>query len=366
MIPMLNIPRLHAPIEGELRAAFDAVLSSGRFINGPSVTRFEDELAAHVGVAHAVGVSSGTDALLAAMMALGVKPGDRVITTPYTFFATAGCIARLGARPVFVDIERESFNIDPARLEEAVTDDTVGIIPVHLFGRCADMTEVNAVAARHDLWVLEDAAQAISATHAGANAGAMGIAGAFSFFPAKNLGALGDGGAVVTGDDDLAQKIRALRGHGSKVKYYHDVVGGNFRLDALQAALLSVKLPHLAAWEEGRARVALRYREALGGLPGITLPTTEKGDNHVFNQYVIRCDARDDLKAALDGAGVGCAIYYPVPLHLQPCFADLGYRKGDFPHAERAAQETLAIPVDPAMEENDQLVIINLVRKTVK
>ena len=363
---MLNLPRLHAPIEGELKAAFDAVLSSGRFINGPSVTRFEDELAAHVGVAHAVGVSSGTDALLATMMALRVKPGDRVITTPYTFFATAGCIARLGATPVFVDIDPESFNIDAGKLEEAVTDDTVGIIPVHLFGRCADMTEVNAVAARHDLWVLEDAAQAIRATHAGASAGGMGIAGTFSFFPAKNLGAFGDGGAVVTGDDDLAERIRALRGHGAKVKYYHDLVGGNFRLDALQAALLSVKLPHLAAWGEGRRRVAKRYGEALGELPGITLPSTEKGDDHVFNQYVIRCDARDDLKTAFEGAGVGCAIYYPVPLHLQPCFADLGYGVGDFPQAERAARETLAIPVDPALEENDQLVIINLIKKTLR
>jgi len=300
------------------------------------------------------------------MMALCVKPGDRVITTPYTFFATAGCIARLGATPVFVDIDPESFNIDSAKLEEAVTDDTVGIVPVHLFGRCADMTEVNAVAARHDLWVLEDAAQAMGATHAGASAGAMGIAGTFSFFPAKNLGAFGDGGAVVTNDDDLAQRIRALRDHGAKVKYYHDLVGGNFRLDALQAALLSVKLPHLTAWEEGRRRVAKRYREVLGELPGITLPSVEKGDDHVFNQYVIRCDRRNELKAALEGAGVGCAIYYPVPLHLQPCFADLGYGVGYFPQAERAATETLAIPVDPNLEENDQLVITNLIKSTLK
>ncbi len=363
---MLNLPRLHAPIESELKAAFDAALSSGRFINGPFVTRFESELAAHVGVAHAVGVSSGTDALLATMMALRVKPGDRVITTPYTFFATAGCISRLGATPVFVDIDPESFNIDVARLEEAVTDDTVGIVPVHLFGRCADMTEVNAIAARHDLWVLEDAAQAIGATHAGASAGTMGIAGTFSFFPAKNLGAFGDGGAVVTDDDDLADRIRALRGHGAKVKYYHDLVGGNFRLDALQAALLSVKLPHLAAWEEGRRRVAKKYGEALGEFPGIVLPSVKKGDDHVFNQYVVRCDARDDLKTALETAGIGCAIYYPVPLHLQPCFADLGYNVGDFPQAERAAMETLAIPVDPTMEKNDQLLIINLIKKALK
>ena len=366
MIPMLNLPRLHAPFEDELKAAFDAVLSSGRFINGPAVTRFEDELAAHVGVAHAIGVSSGTDALLATMMALHVKPGDRVITTPYTFFATAGCISRLGATPVFVDIDPESFNIDVARLEEAITDDTVGIIPVHLFGRCADMTEVNAVAARHDLWVLEDAAQAVGATHAGASAGTMGIAGAFSFFPAKNLGAFGDGGAIITDDDDLAAEIRALRGHGAKVKYYHDLVGGNFRLDALQAALLSVKLPHLAGWEEGRRRVAGKYRETLSEFPGITLPPVKEGDDHVFNQYVVRCDRRDELKAAFEEAGVGCAIYYPVPLHLQPCFADLGYGPGDFPHSERAAKETLAIPVDPALEENDQLVIINLIQRILK
>ena len=363
-IPMLDIVRLHAPLAGALRRAFDETLAGGRFIGGPAVERFEAELADHVEARRAVGVSSGTDALLVALMALGVRPGDEVITSPYTFFATAGAIARLGARPVFADIEPDGLNIDPAAVEAAVTGATVGIVPVHLFGQTAALDPLVELAERRGLWVLEDAAQAIGARHRGRPAGAIGDAGIYSFFPAKNLGALGDAGAVVTGDDALADRIRALRQHGGARRYEHDEVGGNFRLDALQAAFLSVKLPHLAGWEEGRRRVAGRYRAGLGDVGGLELPEERAGRRHVFNQHVVRVGGgrRDALRGALADAGVASAIYYPRPLHLQPCFAGLGLREGDLPEAERAARETLAIPVDPLLSADDQDRVIAAVR----
>ncbi len=299
------------------------------------------------------------------MMALGVKPGDEVITTPYTFFATAGCVSRLGARPVFVDLDPTTFNIDPAGIEAAITDKTVGIIPVHLFGQCAHMTAIGPLAKARGLWVLEDAAQSIGSAHKGAVAGTMGTAATFSFFPAKNLGALGDAGAVVTNDGDLAQRMRMLRGHGARQKYFHDMVGGNFRLDALQGAILTVKLPHLVSWEEGRRRVAAGYAEALSQVDGLTLPREAPGDRHVYNQYVIRCDRRDELREGLSQRGIGNAIYYPAPLSVQPCFADLGYAGGDFPVAERASAETLAIPVDPNLTAEQQQVVIDAIREVL-
>ncbi len=350
-IPMLDLTRLHAPIADEMKRVFAKTLESSRFIGGPAVERFEEQLAKRVGTPGAIGVSSGTDALIVALMGLGVKPGDEVITSPYTFFATAGSIARLGAKPVFVDIEPDTFNINPALIEGAITDRTVGIVPVHLFGQCADMDPILELARARDLWVLEDAAQAIGARYRGQAAGTMGDAAAFSFFPAKNLGALGDAGAVVTGNADLADRMRALRQHGAVKKYFHEEVGGNFRLDALQAALLSVKLPHLTGWEEGRRRVAGSYRELLGGEPGVTLPVEREGNFHVFNQYVIRTRERDTLKRALTEAGIGCAIYYPKCLHVQECFSFLGHGPGDFVEAQRAAKETLAIPVDPNLDD---------------
>jgi dTDP-4-amino-4,6-dideoxygalactose transaminase len=357
-IPMLNVPRLHESFRNELEASFAATLDSGRFINGPAVTGFESELAKYTGVTRAIGVSSGTDALIVAMMGLGVQPGDEIITTPYTFFATAGSISRLGAVPVFVDIEPDTFNISPKKIAAAITSKTVGIVPVHLFGQCAQMDPINRIAKDHDLWVLEDAAQAIGAEYFGRKVGTFGNAAILSFFPAKNLGGLGDAGAVLTDDEELADKIIALREHGSKTKYHHQMVGGNFRMDALQAGFLSIKLPHLARWEAGRQRVAARYRQLLGGVEEVTLPTVCYGLRHVFNQHVITSSRRDKLQNALQDENIGCAIYYPVPLHMQECFGNLGGKEKDFPLSEKAAATSLALPIDPCLsdEEIDRVV----------
>ncbi len=346
---MLNLVRMHAPIAEEMKRVFSEVLESGRYIGGTAVEGFEKELAAHIGAEHAIGVSSGTDALLVTLMALGVGAGDEIITTPYTFFATAGSIARLGAKPVFIDIDPITFNIDTTAIEAAVTERTVGIVPVHLFGQCAEMIPALDVARTCGLWVVEDAAQAIGAKFHQRSAGTMGKAGTFSFFPAKNLGALGDAGAVVTDDPGLAEQVRSLRQHGAKQKYRHDCIGGNFRLDALQASLLSVKLPFLEEWEAGRRRVAARYHELLSDLEELTLPVEPDERRHVFNQYVVRSPKRDAIKRSLESAGIGCAVYYPEPLHVQECFAHLGYCRGDFPEAERAAKESLALPIDPLL-----------------
>ncbi len=365
---MLDLVRLHAPLKADFQAALDEALSTGRFINGPAVDAFEGALADHVGAAHAVGVSSGTDALLVALMALGVGPGDEVITTPYTFFATAGSIVRLGARPRFVDIDPGTFNIDPAQVADAVGPNTVGVIPVHLFGQCADMEPILALAEAAGIWVLEDAAQAIGAAVHGRQAGTLGVAGTYSFFPAKNLGALGDGGAVVTGDPALGERLRSLRHHGAGAgaKYAHELIGGNFRLDALQAAFLSAKLPRLRAWEAGRRRVAGRYAEGLAGIEALRLPRETDGCRHVFNQYVVRTPFRDELRRALGDAGIGSAVYYPRPLHLQRCFEFLGHKRGEFPVSEAAALDSLALPVDPLLEERDQARIVSVIRGCVE
>jgi dTDP-4-amino-4,6-dideoxygalactose transaminase len=365
-IPMLDLVRLHAPLRAALAAAFEQTLATGRFIGGPAVEGFEDQLADHVGAGHAVAVSSGTDALLVSLMALGAGPGDEVITSPYTFFATAGCIARTGATPVFVDIEPDTFNIDVALIEAKLTDRTVGIVPVHLFGQCADLEPLLALGRERGLWVLEDAAQALGAQVDGQMAGALGTLGTFSFFPAKNLGALGDGGAVVTNDSALAGVVGELRQHGAQQKYRHELVGGNFRLDALQAALLSVKLPHLRQWEAGRRNVAERYGARLGNLPGLTLPLERPGQRHVFNQYVIRTTKRDAVARALTAAGIGSAVYYPVALHLQKCFESLGYKAGAFPESERASEESLAIPVDPLIEAGDQQKVAEVIKEVLQ
>jgi dTDP-4-amino-4,6-dideoxygalactose transaminase len=311
-------------------------------------------------------MSSGTDALLAALMALGVKPGDEVITAPFTFFATAGCIARLGARPVFADIEPGGFHLDPAQIEARVTDRTVGVVPVHLFGACAAVDVIRAITDRRGLWMVEDAAQAIGATRRGRKAGTIGALGALSFFPAKNLGALGDAGAAVTDDPKLAARLQLLREHGATRKNFHEAIGGNFRLDALQAALLSVKLGHLARWEEGRRRVARIYNDAFAGLGDLVLPCEAPGDRHVFNQYVVRTSRRDALETALAAAGIGSAIYYSTPLHLQPCFADLGGRAGDLPNAERACREAIALPIDPLLTEDEQAAVIGAVCRAME
>ncbi len=361
-IPMLDLVRLHAPFKDQLIGLFIATLDTGRFIAGAAVAEFEQALAEHTGARGAVGVSSGTDALLAAMMALKVGPGDEVITSPYTFFATAGSIARLGATPVFVDIDPVTFNLDPECIAGAVTEKTVGIVPVHLFGHCAHMAPILELAAGKGLWILEDAAQALGATYHGQSAGTMGVAGAYSFFPAKNLGALGDGGAVVSNDQGILDQVGALRYHGATQKYHHQTVGGNFRLDTLQASLLMAKLPHLPSWEEGRRNVALRYEDLFKDMDQVTTPTEMEDCRHVFNQYVIRVPQRDKVQQALAQARIGFAVYYPVPLHLQPCFSNLGYGAGDLPQAEAAAKESLAIPVDPHLDEADQWLVAQVIK----
>jgi dTDP-4-amino-4,6-dideoxygalactose transaminase len=347
-VPLLDLQAQYRPLRDEILAAMTRVADSQRFIMGPEIDALESELAAILDVRHAITVSSGTDALLLALMALDVRPGDEVVTTTYSFFATAGEIVRVGARPVLVDIDPDTFNIDVDAAVAAITPRTKAIIPVHLFGLSADLDPLLEAAARAGVAVVEDAAQAIGATYKGRTVGGFGAFGCFSFFPSKNLGAFGDAGLVTTNDDALAARGRLLRTHGMQPKYYHHVVGGNFRMDALQAAVLRVKAPHLAAWTAGRRANAARYRALFrdAGLDGaVRLPIEVPDRLHIFNQFVIRTPERDALKQHLDEQGIGNEIYYPVPFHLQPCFADLGYRRGQFPHAERAAAESLAIPV---------------------
>jgi len=355
-VPLLDLKAQYATIREETRRAVDEVLESQYFINGPAVKELEGLVAEYSGCAAAVGVSSGTDALLCRLMSLGIgdwgpagmagnKAPMEVITTTYTFFATAGSIWRAGARPVFVDIEPDTFNIDPSKIEAAVTENTKAVMPVHLFGQTADMDPIMAVAKRLGLAVIEDAAQAIGAGYKGRRAGSLGTVGCFSFFPSKNLGGLGDGGMVVTNDPELAERLRQCRNHGSKPKYYHKWVGGNFRLDTLQAAGLIVKLKHLEAWSEGRRRNAAKYNELFAGFDPVETPVIREGNVSIYNQYVIRVPRRDALREHLKESGVGAEVYYPLSLHEQECFAALGYRKGDFPESEKAAAETLALPV---------------------
>ena len=357
-VPLLDLKKQYAAIREDVRRTADELFESQMFILGPRVESFEKAVAAYVGTKHAVGMSSGTDAQLAAMMALRIGPGDDVVTSPYTFFSTAGAIARRGARPVFCDIDPATFNVDPAKLAKAITPKTKAIQPVHLYGQCADMNPVLDVARRKGIPVIEDACQSLGAAYEGRKAGALAEFGCFSFFPSKNLGAFGDGGMVTTNDDQTAQTLRALRMHGETSRYHHRFVGGNFRLDAFQAAVLHVKLPYLDGWAEGRRKNA-REIEALylefGGLPyekgGLSFPREASGCFHVFNQFVVRVGMgrRDALKERLTERQIGNAIYYPVPLHLQECFAYLGGRAGDFPESERAAGETLALPVFPEL-----------------
>jgi dTDP-4-amino-4,6-dideoxygalactose transaminase len=347
-VPLLDLQAQYGPIRDQVLAAITGVCDRQRFILGPEVTDLEQELAARLDVRHATGVSSGTDALLVALMALGIGPGDEVITSTYSFFATAGAIARVGARPVLVDIEPTTFNIAVDAVERVVTSRTKALMPVHLFGQCAEMDPLLELAERAGLAVIEDAAQAIGASYRGRGAGSMGSVGCFSFFPSKNLGAFGDAGLVTTNDDDLAARIRLLRTHGAERHYHHRLIGGNFRLDALQAAVLRVKAPHLTAWTEARRRNAARYRELFereGILDRVIVPPEPPDRRHIYNQFVIRVPERDRVKAELEARGVGTAIYYPVPFHLQECFASLGYGPGAFPEAEAAARTSLALPI---------------------
>ncbi len=352
-VPLLDLTGQYASIKAEIDAAIARVVASQRFVLGPVVEACEEAVAAYVGSAHGVGVSSGTDALLVALMAEDIGPGDEVVTTPFSFFATAGAIARVGATPVFVDIDPATFNIDPALIEDRITTRTRAILPVHLFGQMADMAPIMEIARRHGLVVIEDAAQAIGARRDGQTAGSVGHYGCFSFFPTKNLGGYGDGGIVVTDDPARADKLLALRVHGETTRYHHRFVGGNFRLDALQAAVIHAKLPHLDRWTDQRIANASLYRGYLGDLAtrhpnALTLPRTVT-DRHVFNQFVVRLPDRNRTRLRLEAADIGTAIYYPLPLHLQECFAGLGYGPGDLPNSERAAQEVLALPIFPEL-----------------
>ncbi len=348
-MPLLDLKAQYASIRDDVRAALDRVLESQRFILGPEVEAFEKEIATYCRSAYAIGVSSGTDALLSALMAIDIRPGDEVITSPYSFFATAGEIARLGARPVFADIDPKTYNIDPSGIETRITPRTRAVIPVHLFGQMADMPAVMEIAKRRKLVVIEDAAQAIGAERHGQRAGSAGDLACFSFFPSKNLGGFGDGGMVTTNDAGLADRLRLLRSHGFRTKYYNEILGGNFRLDEIQAAVLRVKLARLDSWTEGRRRNAALYRAALAGLSAVELPYEAPDSRHIYNQFVMRTAGRDALMDHLRKEGIGCEVYYPLPLHLQTCFKDLGYRSGDFPLSEAASRQTLALPIYPEL-----------------
>jgi len=363
-VPLLDLSAQYQPLRPRLLDAVTRVCDSQRFIGGPEVEGLERELAAYLRVPHAIGMSSGTDALVAALMALDIGPGDEVITPTYSFFATAGAVARLGARPVLVDVERDSFNLDPAATVAAITPRTKAIIPVHLFGQSAELEPILSAAASRGITVIEDAAQAIGAQYHDRPVGAWGAIGCFSFFPSKNLGGFGDGGLVTAADEALAHRLRLVRNHGMEPKYYHHLVGANFRLDALQAAVLRVKLPHLAAWSDARRANAARYRAlfADAGVAGVvTLPAELPGRTHIYNQFVIRTERRDQLRAHLDRAGIGTEIYYPVPFHLQACFADLGYAAGAFPVAESAAATSLALPIYPELTEAQQAEVVGAI-----
>ena len=348
-VKLLDLQAQYLPLRTEIRRAIDEVCDNQALILGPHVEKFEKSLAEYCGTRHAIGVSSGTDALLCSLMALGIGQGDEVIVPSFTFFATAGCVARLGAVPVFAEIDPRTFNLDPRKLEQKFTPRTKAIIPVHLFGQVAPMGPINDIAHRHDIPVIEDAAQAIGAKQNGKRACALGFAGCLSFYPTKNLGAFGDAGAICTNDDAFAEKCRLLRVHGSGHQYQHRFVGGMFRLAAIQAAVLGVKLRYLEGWHEARRRNAATYDKLLGGSPAVT-PHVEGGNWSVYNQYVVRVPDRDRVKQRLADRGITTGVYYPIPLHLQECFAYLGGKEGDLPETEKACREVLAIPVYPELK----------------
>jgi dTDP-4-amino-4,6-dideoxygalactose transaminase len=368
-IPLLDLSRQTATIRAELDEAIARVLDHGQFILGPEVRALEERMAEFCGTRFAIGCASGSDALFLALMALEVKAEDRVVTTPFTFFATAGSIHEVGAVPVFVDIDPVTFNMDPAQLEDALKAGAKAIIPVHLYGQCAEMDAINEIAARQGVPVIEDAAQAIGAEYKGRRAGSLALCGCFSFFPTKNLGAFGDGGMITTDDANLADRLKLLRVHGSRTKYYHETVGINSRLDSLQAAILLVKLNHLDEWTERRRANALAYGELMGTSRvqlALKLPLELQHMKHVYNQFTVRLTDRDRVRLALSEAGIGSEVYYPVPLHLQECFAGLGYGPGDFPHSEAAAREVLSLPIEPGLERADIAAVCERIREFVR
>jgi dTDP-4-amino-4,6-dideoxygalactose transaminase len=359
-IPLLDLKAQYASIREEVLASVAEVLESQVCIGGPKISQLEQKIAEISDCKYAVGVSSGTDALLCSLMSLDIASGDEVITTPFTFFATAGCIARTGAKPVFVDIDPRTYNINPELIERAITKNTKAIMPVHLFGQMCDMDPIMDIAQRHGLAVIEDAAQSITATYKGRKAGSIGTCGCFSFFPSKNLGAAGDGGMIVTNDESLYNRMLIMRSHGSKPKYYHRYIGGNFRLDPLQAAILLVKLKYLNDWSNARRTHADQYNRELKDV-AVDTPYVAPSCVSIYNQYVIRHPQRDELKASLGAHEIGTEIYYPLPLHLQECFRPLGFTEGSFPESERAAQQVLALPVYPELNP----AAISLVAQTI-
>jgi dTDP-4-amino-4,6-dideoxygalactose transaminase len=379
-VPLLDLKLQYARIKDEIQKEINEVLESQNFILGPKVEALEQEMARYLGVRYSIGCSSGTDAILLSLMAIGISPGDLVITTPYTFFATSGSISRLRAVPLFVDIDPLTYTIAPDLMEKKILrmnrnerKRLKAIIPVHLYGQCSDMKAILSIAREHGLKVVEDAAQALGASCSGRKAGSMGDLGCFSFFPSKNLGGYGEGGMVVTSKKTLADKIRMLRVHGSKKRYHHHIVGYNARMDALQGAVLRVKLKYLDVWNEARRLCAERYRELFlqSGLTEnkkfkkspVILPAVKKGNYHIYHQFIIRSKQRNRLKKFLIENSIGCEIYYPIPLHLQECYRDLGYRKGDFPEAEKAAQETLALPIYPELRYEQQEYVVSNIRE---
>lgn len=365
-VPLLDLKAQYEAIKDEVLTATRKLYETQRFILGPEVEKLEKRFAEYCRTKHGVGVSSGTDALLISLMAAGIGPGDEVITSPYTFFATAGSIVRVGATPVFVDIKEDTYNIDPQTITDKITKQTKAIIPVHLYGQCCDMSPILELAHARNIAVIEDAAQAIGAEYKdGRRAGSMGDLACFSFFPSKNLGAFGDGGMVTTSSDTLYEKLNMLRVHGSHPKYYHSIVGGNFRLDELQAAILLVKLPYLDRWTEARQTNAMRYRELFRdeGLDGLVKLPAEKEGRHVYNQFVIAVQSRrDELRKSLAEADIGTEVYYPVPLHLQQCFEYLGGKENNFPKAEAAAKKTLALPIYPELTDEQQAYVVQKIK----
>ncbi len=361
-VPLLDLKAQYADIRTELDAAIQRVMESTRFIGGPEVTGLEEEVARYSQTPHGIGCASGTDALLLSLKAIGVGAGDEVITSAYSFFASAGTIANAGGTPVFVDIDPRTYNLDPHRLEAAMTPRTKAVVAVHLYGQCCDLTAVRAVCEKRQVWLIEDAAQAIGSEWEGRRAGSVGDFGCFSFFPSKNLGGAGDGGMIVTRHAPMADTLKLLREHGARPKYHHTIVGTNSRLDALQAAILRVKLQHLDRWSESRARNADLYDRLFEGI-AVGRPYRDPRARHIFNQYVIRVADRDGLRAFLTERGIGTEVYYPEPLHLQPCFAGLGYRAGDLPHSEAAAHETLALPIFPELGEDRLRLVAQSVRE---
>lgn len=359
-IPMLDLSEQYSALKNEVLAKLDEVMSSSQFILGNHVKQVENDIAKMSKTKHGIGVGNGSDAIHIALQAAGIGEGDEVITSSFTFFATAGAIARANAKPVFVDIDPVTYNIDPSKIEAAITEKTKAIIPVHLYGQMADMNSIMEIAKKHNLYVIEDAAQAIGSTYKGKQVGEMSSAATYSFFPTKNLGAYGDGGMIVSNDENLFEQARIIRVHGSKPKYHHHVLGYNSRLDEMQAAILSVKLPHLSTWSKNRRNHAAYYTEKLNEAVDkyVVTPVEVEGNYHVFHQYTLRVQKRDELQAFLKEQGIGTMIYYPIPLHLQPVFKELGYQVGDLPETEKAAKEALSLPMFPELKQEQQEYVI--------